>query len=201
MSWNGRLLALQFNWPWLLSKWNSPLILLILYQARHFSWLFRSGKCTLFSRPFPARFHVFSWSYDPANTLCFTKYSNCLSLVIANLPTFIGNMWKTSLISLSHCLLDLPLSLFPPNFPSALANKKSKPVFSTYGVFFSEFLPSLFLKMLDRTVTEDQTRQKLAHVSVVQSKLIAYFSRNSKLNCDRGHFPHCRNYRKTDIQC
>lgn len=123
--------------------------------------------------------------------------SNCLSPVIANLPTFIGNMSKTSLTSLSH----LHPSLFPSTFPSALATKNSKPVFSTYRVFFSEFLPSLFLKMLHRTVTEDQTRQKSVHVSVVQCKLIAYFSRNSKSNFDRGHFPYCRNYKKPEIQC
>ena len=179
----------------------SPLILVILYQARHVLLLSRFGKCTLFSRPFPARFHVFSLSHDPANTLRFTKYSNCLSPIIANLPTFIGNMSKTSLMSLSHCLLDLRPSLFPSTFPSALATKNSKPVFSTYRVFFSEFLPSLFLKMLHRTVTEDQTRQKSVHVSVVQCKLIAYFSRNSKSNFDRSHFPYCRNYKTPDTQC
>ena len=81
------------------------------------------------------------------------------------------------------------------------SDQKFKSVFSTYRVFFSEFLPSLFLKMLHRTVTEDQTRQKSVRVSVGQCKLTAYFSKNSTSNFDRGHFSYCRNYRKTDIQC
>ena len=146
MSWNGRLLTLQFNWPWLLSKWNSPLMLVILYQARHSSWLSRSGKCTLFSRPFPARFHVFSWSSDPANTLRFTKYSNCLSPVIANLPTFVGNMSKTSLTSFSHCLLDLHPSLFLSIFPSALATKNSNQFSQLTGCSSPNFFQACFLR-------------------------------------------------------
>ena len=119
---------------------------MILYQARHVLLLSRFGKCTLFSRPFPARFHVFSLSYDPANTLRFTKYSNCLSLVIANLPTFIGKTSKTSLTSLSHCILDLHPSLFPSTFPSALATKNSNQYSQLTGCSSPNFFQACFLR-------------------------------------------------------
>lgn len=62
---------------------------------------------------------------------------------------FIGNTSKASLTSLSHCLLDLHPSLFPSTFSSALATKNSNQY--SYRVFFSEFLPSLFLEILHRT--------------------------------------------------
>lgn len=45
-----------------------------------------------------------------------------------------------------------------PPFPPQLGTKNSNQY--SYRVFFSEFLPSLFLEMLHRTVKEDKTTQK-----------------------------------------
>ena len=55
-------------------------------------------------------------------------------------------MLKTSLMSLSHCLLDLPLSFFPSTFLSASATKNSNQYSQLTGCSSPNFFQACFLR-------------------------------------------------------